>query len=161
MERLIKDMYGTESQPIFSLFGLKTGQWRNPPDRVMKDAGWYNQLGQRLGFGDLDTQDLKRIMQALLEEEVFIILDRMAAYFDFRKEYAKVMGVYTEPDCSVPGILYVSQKAEYIVTTGQIYRVERIYHIRSQEPERHFDGNLGYSLINPETATKLIAQYAE
>ena len=59
--------------PNCNLFGLKVGQIR-PPGHLFHNAGWYNFDGHRLGWGDLDEEDIQRISNEIDGTEAFYIL---------------------------------------------------------------------------------------
>ncbi len=63
-------------------FGLRGGQIEYF-GRVIKDAGWYNKDGQKLGFGDLSAFHLARIACEIDEEEAFIVMKRDLSFDAF------------------------------------------------------------------------------
>lgn len=48
-----------------SLFGISSGQTREHTEVIITQAGWYNQLGQLLGEGDLALEDFVNILSNL------------------------------------------------------------------------------------------------
>ncbi len=48
-----------------SLFGIFSGQTRAHSEIIITQAGWYNQLGQVLGEGDLSMEDFVNILSNL------------------------------------------------------------------------------------------------
>ena len=55
-----------------TLFGLHDGQMRI--HKLCRNAGWYNQHGQRFGNGDLSLSDFETIALSLEEGELFVVL---------------------------------------------------------------------------------------
>lgn len=74
MERLAKGLYGTEFQPTNYLFGISCGQKRRNFERIVQRAGWYNKVGEKLGWGDLSVADFIEMARGLDEREFFIII---------------------------------------------------------------------------------------
>lgn len=77
--RLKRGMYINGS----TLFGLANGQMRTYC--TVKNAGWYNHLGEKLGNGCLSAGDIKMIEGSLREGEVFVILSELESTFDVPK----------------------------------------------------------------------------
>lgn len=104
MSRLIGDMYESTAQPISSLFDLVCAQQHHPSEAVIHNAIWYNQDGERLGRGDLDGNDFRRIASDLENDEMFIILPPM-------------------PGSSVRGLEDVIKYAKYVILPDAIHYV--------------------------------------
>lgn len=124
--RLTKGMYGTEFRNTdCPLFGIKCGQMRGDP--ISSDSGWYNQLGEKLGWGDLSPEDFQRISEQLELDEIFIILSKQDSFWKF-VEHIGIIGSLskTTPTAEAPGIDYVSEHAIYIISPGKCYRVDRL-----------------------------------
>jgi hypothetical protein len=106
---LTKAMYGDLS---CNLFGLKYGQIKI--DAVIQNAGWYNSKGEKLGYGDLNLDDLTRIRRNLPPEYgTFIILS----------EGNSLWNVPAGMDKTAPGIEYVMENASWVVDSACVYRV--------------------------------------
>ncbi len=125
--RLTKGMYGSEMRPSNNtLFGLRAGQMKFGPTKLGHNVGWYNQKGEKLGFGDLDLEDLKRIMTELEDGELFIILGESDSFWHFVKHNGPIGAMAkTSRSEMEPGMEYVADKACYVVMRGQIHAVNR------------------------------------
>ncbi len=73
---LTKGLYEKDRRPLFF---LKNEQIRSKRDTLIRNAGWYNDFGQKLGLGDLDGADLLRIYSNIPHGEYFIALYEDAA----------------------------------------------------------------------------------
>ena len=90
MKRLKKGLYGHEFRHTSNLFGLGCGQMSAEGGRVIKNGGWYNRSGEKLGWGDLSVEDLRRISCELEDGELFIILyvvNEVITYFKTTDQY--------------------------------------------------------------------------
>lgn len=88
-----------------NLFGLQYGQ-NLCGKEIIRNAGWYNHLGQKLGYGDLSIEDLDKIAASIAEEELFIVLS----------ELDSTWGLPSSLDRFAPGIDYVMQHAVWIAS---------------------------------------------
>ena len=59
----MKKWYTDGSYGAKGLFGLRCGQLRGK--QVAHNGGWYNGLGEKIGWGDLSQDDLSRIASQL------------------------------------------------------------------------------------------------
>jgi len=119
-------MYGTEFRWGSHMFGLFCGRLRCRP-RIITDASWYNKEGEKLGWGDLVGKDFHHIRRGLkaredrhpeiAKDEIFVVLDRWASYWDF-----------VASDDKAPGVNYVAAKAVYFITKDGIFTVRQRYH---------------------------------
>lgn len=57
-----------------TLFGMKAGQVREGVEKLVFRAGWYNAMGDLLGYGDIATYDLFVIQKKISEPELFVIV---------------------------------------------------------------------------------------
>ena len=48
--------------------------------RYGHNAGWFNHLGERIGHGDLNANDILNIMDNLNDDEIFIVLSEQSNY---------------------------------------------------------------------------------
>ena len=111
-KRLTMGMYGTEFNAVPNgLFGLSCGKLQ--AGCVVRDAGWYNVQGEKLGWGDLTPDDFRRIAAELEPDEMFIILDKYGSHFDLPP------GV----DEAKPGTDYICDKCLYVIVGGVFYKV--------------------------------------
>lgn len=113
MIQLIKGMYGDLNCKAFDLSNHQTRT-----DDVIRNAGWFNAKGEKLGCGDLSLKDLKKIARRIECDEVFIILNENDTLWD----------IPSDLDQSAPGIEYVMKKAKWLVsglagTESFIYKI--------------------------------------
>ena len=85
--------------------GLKDGTIRARD--VVHNGRWYNGVGQRIGWGDLSAEDIKRIQSKLRPEELFVVLSERSAW--------------NLPNEDKPGIDYLVEKASWVITPTVIY----------------------------------------
>lgn len=149
--RLCKDLYGSDLTKSSNLFGLFYGQMRHQD--FVHNGGWFNQAGERMGWGDLSPTDFRNIQNGLQENELFIVLGESATFLDFVTKPEILEG--NEEDA--PGTHYVAQKCAYIITH------EKIYAVRSEEEiqkEKTFpcycDKSLIFHAISRENAKPLL-----
>ena len=76
--------------------GLRTGQFR-AVRHIACDYEWYDKYGNRLGFGELDITDLKRIAAELRPDDVFVAVespdhDLRTSYTMREKNIARIAG---------------------------------------------------------------------
>ena len=72
-QQLKKGMYGEEYNQTGNLFGLRCGQHRSI-EKITHGSGWYNSVGEKIGWGDLSVKDFERISEELNFGEIFIVL---------------------------------------------------------------------------------------
>jgi hypothetical protein len=115
MAQLTKGLYGHQFERASNLFGLSCGQIRGKD--FVHNGGWYNKLGEKLGWGDLSTDDFFRIRRELEEGEMFIILDESDSFWNFVTRPGLLgHNAVTKPDVEAPGVDYVAAHARYIIT---------------------------------------------
>lgn len=98
------------------MFGIKYGQ--QSLNDVVRNAGWFNHLGEKLGMGDLSILDLDNIASDIPNDETFIILDESTSSWDMPKDLNRFN----------PGIDYLMQNAVWIVSgfTATKYEVYKV-----------------------------------
>ena len=108
-------------------FGLMCGQMRGRSCRVMKNAGWYDAAGRKLGWGDLSDADMRRIAAGLRKGELFIVLSETASWWEFvtfigrgKKRRMKVSRRE-----KAPGKKYLAEKASHILAPRKPLLVDR------------------------------------
>lgn len=72
---LTPGIYGVCSKPKVGPFELKCGQ-TIPRGGFCKNHGWYNRLGEPLGWGDLTTAQLQTISDEIPDDEVFVTISQ-------------------------------------------------------------------------------------
>lgn len=133
---LTKGMYGSEfnKSPI-PYYNLRCGQMRT--NDLVHNGGWYNNKGEKLGWGDLSSDDLIHLSNTLLEGEVFYILPEGASYWKFVETYEKK----SEPllTMEAPGIEYVQQNCRWVIWSGTIIEVDDYVNRTSSKTYRNMD----------------------
>lgn len=85
-------------------FGLSYGQ--NRQNDIIRNAGWFNHRGEKLGFGDLSLHDIDNIAADIPDDELFIILN----------EGNTTWNMPSGMDRFKPGIDYVMNHASWLVS---------------------------------------------
>jgi hypothetical protein len=108
-----------ESDPPF---GLECGQ--ECREALARKSGWYNQRGERIGWGDLTVQQMMRISREIGRKELFIVLPEVASFSRHQPlSYRRRFG--TEFNEEAPGLGHIIAKATFIVDRYNIYMVDR------------------------------------
>lgn len=124
MSRLVKGLYGHEFRSESRLFGLICGQMRVM--ELVHNGGWYNQHGEKLGWGDLSKDDLNRIKAELEPGEIFVVLPEHASFWNFVTHPGMIGSMsVVKPDEQAPGVDYIREHCSWIITPGKIYEVNR------------------------------------
>ena len=142
--RLIKGMYESRSGAFMSgqLFGLKRFQ----ADDFCHNAGWFNAKSERLGFGDLSKDDLRRIADCLEEGELFIIVGEWDMFWTDKDG----------DDPKAPGTRFIVEHAHMIVAPKRVLQVK---HYGEPLGSFNVDG-LTIENINEVEASRMIAEAA-
>lgn len=111
--RLVQHMYRNGSK----LFGLSEGQMRG--NDFVHNGSWYNDKGEKIGWGDLSVKDIINIALNLEENEQFYILPEGSSYWAFTKVNDDLSHTVSK-DASAPGIDYVKSKARYLIESGKV-----------------------------------------
>jgi hypothetical protein len=150
MTELKKGMYEyISSKKPSKLFGIVYGQTRPRFCRLAKNAGWYNKNGEKLGFGDLSSQDLNNISQDIKENELFIVLNESDASWYFTPTGKGAKKPKLKEDS--PGKDYVSNHCYFLVTRKKVFYVSDVY------KAKHFVRNkVKIYVLSREEAKKLI-----
>lgn len=122
--KLVKGMFGHEFGPkVDSAFGLSAGQMRCNY-KVTHNSGWYNASGEKLGWGDLSSEDMTRIKENLDPNQVFIVLGEHDSFWNFVDHVGAIgsMSSITQ-DAETPGRNYVEQKMDYMITAKEVIPV--------------------------------------
>ncbi len=85
--------------------------------KMTHNSGWYNDKGEKVGWGDLCTCDMARIAREC--GETFYILSESASYWDFQRAQ-KNGEVGPDATISNPGIEYVRKHAMYTIKPESI-----------------------------------------
>ncbi|MBI2003282.1 hypothetical protein HYT45_03845 [Candidatus Uhrbacteria bacterium] len=147
MAQLTKGMYGSQSNPTGGLFGLYCGQMRGGKTKLTHNSGWYNKLGEKLGWGDLTAKDFRRIAKGLKDGELFITLGEQDSFWNFVTRYGAIGSMCAvKPEAEAPGAEYVAAHASYVIARNQLYQVDRFGDLKEKISEWH---GLRFKLINP------------
>lgn len=111
--RLMHNMYNNGSK----LFGLSQGQIRG--NDFVHNGGWYNNKGEKIGWGDLSPNDIVNIAFGLEGDEQFYILPESSSYWNFTKVNSD-LSHNVNKDESAPGVEYVKAKARYLIEAGKV-----------------------------------------
>lgn len=101
------------------VFGIRSGTIR--PSFTMKarkvshNGRWYNKQGEYLGWGDLDSADLKSILQGMPEDEVFYVLPESAMFGE------NLQG----RDRENIGVGYCVEKFVFAIFNGRVHLVDQ------------------------------------
>jgi len=144
-QQLTKGMYGEQySFSNKNLFGLRCGSIRYGDTKIIHNGGWYNKYGEKLGWGDLSAEDFERIARELESNELFVVLGEEDSHWNFIVR-SRIVGMGSE----APGLDYVAEHAQYVVTKGQTYHVSRFQNPTSWP---------GFKILKPsEVKTLMIA----
>ncbi len=94
-------------------FGLTNGQQKN--QAVLHNAGWFNQDGEKLGYGDVTLTDIRNIHFGLASDnECFAILSEKATGWNLP----------TQLNSAEPGPDYIKANALWFVTTSGMYHFD-------------------------------------
>lgn len=143
--KLTKGMFGSEfGQPTPEQteaqkhFGVRTGQMRCGYESPRThNGGWYNQAGEKLGWGDLDSNDFRTIQQKLEPGQMFLVLGEHDSFWNFVTRVGIIgSDSTTTPDVNAPGPEYVAEKAWHIITPEFIRHINDYDNPRDGEMSR-------------------------
>lgn len=156
MAQLTKGLYGHEFHNTSHLFGLSCGQLRRKD--LVHNGGWYNRAGEKLGWGDLSSEDLLQISQELEEGEIFIILPEQASFWNFvtRPDIIGSMAA-VKPDVEAPGVDYVVENAMWAIVRGKFFYVDRYGDSREETFTHPQDARIQFHRLNKDRLRALLA----
>lgn len=144
MSQLTIDMFGSEfvfdKKDVSKFADLKCGQFRRVD--TVNSGGWFNKLGERLGWGDLDPTDFARIAQELEEGELFIILPERLIFLE-------------TPLLSV-GTAFVCQHCTHVISRSAFYQVD--HYLEPDSKTLVKIGGLEFTVLTPESVKVLITE---
>ena len=122
--RLVRDYYGSEFNRDGDLFGIFCGQMRGG-NHYVHNCGWYNLRGEKIGWGDLSHDDMKRIAKELWVDEAFLILRERDSFWNF-VEKPGMIGSMSKVNASEqnPGLEYVLEHLAYAILPSKVYRMD-------------------------------------
>jgi len=152
--RLTKGMYGSEFRTTVGLFGLFCGQMHPMlHTRMAKNSGWYNRLGERLGWGDLSTTNFQQISK---DDELFIILGEQDSFWNLATKRGIISAqAVAKPDVKAPGVEYVADHCRFVIAKGCVYIVERFEGLHGEAVKVR--NGVTLQVLSREEAKKLIA----
>jgi hypothetical protein len=105
--------------------GLRTGQMRSQR-KEFHNGGWYSQDSKKIGFGDLSDKDIKRITEALGENECLIILFEGDSFWNFVENIGTIGSLCTtNANHDQPGVQYIFEFAAGVILPGEYQRKNR------------------------------------
>lgn len=151
MAQLTKGMYGTEFDSRSRLFGLACGQMR-VRRTFGHNAGWYNKKGEKIGWGDLETKDIKNIQNEINEDELFIILSESASFWKFVRRPGPI-GSMSDVDHQseyAPGQEYVAKYFMWCVSKKGVFYNGRNGYDSSYNSHQEVDGIHLFPMLSSE-----------
>ncbi len=116
-------MYGSEfRRPNNNTFGLRCGQMRTP--QITHNSGWYNAVGEKIGWGDLGPEDFLRIMTEIEPGEAFLVLTEQDSFWNFTRYSTSQRENVSNLDSEAPGVDYVMNHACWVVTHGYVAYID-------------------------------------
>lgn len=106
--------------------GCKSGQMRGT-GHIVHNGGWYNAAGEKIGWGDLEESDLKRLSDEMPRRGVLFILGEQDSFWKFVTYNPGIIGdlCETHPSEKLPGMDYILDKATIVVLPYAWYYVDR------------------------------------
>lgn len=125
MNRLIQGMFGSEFNPkkADAFPYLRCGQMRSL--YFCHNAGWYNKHGEKIGWGDLNLSDFKKLRDGLLSTEAFLILSESDSFWKFVERNPGIIGSMcsTSEEMLQANQKYAIDRAMFLIVKGKIYLV--------------------------------------
>ncbi len=110
--------------PMQVRFGFQPGQWLDALSGYhVHNAGWYDETGKRIGFGDISLRNLVAVANGLKDNERFIVLCEEDATSE-RKYYTWLDTHPKEPVGVLvhhPGMGYLAAHCLFIVCPGALF----------------------------------------
>ena len=139
-----------------SRFGLVCGQMRDRQRILVKNAGWYDEKGKKVGWGDISAADMRRIAASLRQGELFIVLYERSSWWKFvsfvrrgGKTHLRVSSRERSP-----GKDYLAAVACFVIAPRRRMVVEDPW--RGRRHRRRID-RLSFFVIDEEEAGRRIA----
>lgn len=130
--KLTQGIYGDLS---CNLFGLQLDQKRQ--NEVIRNAGWFNIKGEKIGKGDLSLDDIDNIACGLQSEDLFIILNEADSSWDMPGNL----------DRFAPGLPYVMEKARWIASglDRSVAMAFKVHDNCALNPSKKIEGDIEYT----------------
>lgn len=106
--------------------GCKSGRMCGTGHRV-HNGGWYNAAGEKIGWGDLDDDDLRRLADEMPRNGLLFILGEQDSFWKFVTFNPGIIGdmCQTSADEKLPGMDYIFDKVMIIIVAGAWHIVDR------------------------------------
>lgn len=130
--------------------GCTSGQVRMR--ETVHNGGWYNATGEKIGWGDLNQDDIDQIAQRLPKDGVLFILGEQDSFWRFVVHNPGPIGAccVTTDSEQRPGLEYVLDRAFLVFVRNTAYWIDK-YGCASQTPTRTW--------LTPEQMRKLVQPY--
>jgi len=123
MNRLTRGCFGSafEQEKVSGFEFLSCGQMR-VKEHFGHNAGWYNKSGEKIGWGDLNVEDVKKLMRNLQPGELFITVSEHDSFWKFVTSFGPIGSMCsTDPQEQEPGIDYLAEKSRYIIAPRELF----------------------------------------
>jgi hypothetical protein len=108
------------SDPSCQEFGLQYSQIRK--NAILTNAGWFSNVGEKLGVGDLSMQDLVSLSRGLPIGEVFFAISE-----------ADCLSIPSNLDRLSPGIDFVVNNAIWAANSADIFKLDSSINLQKLE----------------------------
>lgn len=123
------------AESLWTRASIAPGQSRGE-NRIMSQAGWFDQRGSRIGNGDLGRDDFIVLARVLGDTEFFFALDSEKG----------------RPDQCIESIDYVIEHARFMVSRFQLY------YLGSARTLSVTIGGVEFQVISRDCARKILAE---
>ena len=127
--RLTKGCFGHQfkSNILRGFEFLRCGQMRRK-ETFGHNAGWYNKLGEKIGWGDLNKEDVVQLTKTLQDGELFITLGEQDSFWNFVTKIGVIGSMCaTKEEEKEPGPYYVAEKARFVITNKGVFTAKSDY----------------------------------
>lgn len=151
--KLTRGMFGEGSKNKCTEFGIWWGQMIGEPGKITHNAGWYNKAGEKLGWGDLSTENFKRISKELDEGELFVTLPESASFWKFVEKFGATGSLCQVNNTEyAPGKEYIAENANFLIGKDILYFVD--CYERGLTITKMY--GLTFQVVKPEDVIKLL-----
>jgi len=93
-------------------------------NKIIHNGGWYNHAGEKIGWGDLTTDEFRKVAAEIEEGEIFIVLGERASFWNFVVQPAVIGSLCdAQPEEKDPGLEYVAKHARFAIMKDRICRI--------------------------------------
>ena len=126
---LTKELFSVDAPT----FGLVSGQMLPSSKQMFHNSGWYNQFGDKIGWGDLSLENLEQVSRELDENDMFIVLRESDSFWPFVTKIGPIGAMSeTSADEQNPGVEYIAAHACVVVRKDVVWGVEPYFTDMSQ-----------------------------